>query len=46
MNIDVFCEMESGPTGEVQFILKDEFLNLFHSMIMNLRDLPVFRTTE
>jgi hypothetical protein len=41
INIDVFCEMDFGPTGEVQFILKAKFLNLFHLMIMNLWDLPV-----
>jgi hypothetical protein len=45
MNIDVFCEMDYGSTEEVQFILKEEFMNLFHSTIMNLWDLLVLGTT-
>jgi hypothetical protein len=45
MNIDVFWEMGSEPTREVQFIPKPDFINLFNSTIMHLRDLPVFGTT-
>jgi hypothetical protein len=45
MNIDVFWEMGSELTGEVQFIPKPDFLNLFNSTIMHLWDLPVFGTT-
>jgi hypothetical protein len=45
MNINVFYEMDSGSKREVKFLPKDEFMKLFHSTIMNLRDLPVFRTT-
>jgi hypothetical protein len=45
MNFDVFWEMDYGPTGEVQFIPKADFMNLFHSMIMNIRDLTVLQTT-
>jgi hypothetical protein len=44
MYIDVFYEMESGLNGEVQCLLKYEFLNLFHLKTMHLWNLPVFET--
>jgi hypothetical protein len=45
MNIDVFWEMAPDELGGMQFMPKPEFVNLFNSTIMNLRDLPVFGTT-
>jgi hypothetical protein len=30
--------------GDMHFIAKNEFINLFNLTIMNLRDLPVFGT--
>jgi hypothetical protein len=45
MNIDVFWEMAPDELGGMQFMPKPEFVNLFNSTIMNLRDLPVFDTT-
>jgi hypothetical protein len=44
MNIDVFLEMAPDGLGGMQFVPKLEFVNLFNSTIMNLRDLPVFGT--
>jgi hypothetical protein len=45
MNIDVFWEMDPNELGGMQFVPKPEFVNLFNSTIMNLRDLLVFSTT-
>jgi hypothetical protein len=45
MNIDLFWEMCSELIGEVKFIPNLDFINLFNSTIMHLRDLPVFGTT-
>jgi hypothetical protein len=46
INIDMFFKKDSRPIGKVQFIPKDDFLNLLHSMIMKLWDLPVFETND
>lgn len=45
MHPDVFWELDPDVTGDMHFIPKNEFINLFKSTIMNLRDLPVFGTT-
>jgi hypothetical protein len=45
MNIDVFWSIAPDELGGMQFVPKPEFINLFNSTIMNLRDLPVFGTT-
>jgi hypothetical protein len=45
MNTDVFWEMAPDGLGGMQFVPKSDFINLFNSTIMNLRDLPVFGTT-
>jgi hypothetical protein len=45
MHPDVFWELALDGTGDMHFIPKKEFINLFNSTIMNLRDLPVFGTT-
>jgi hypothetical protein len=45
MHPDVFWELALDGTGDMNFIPKYEFINLFNSTIMNLRDLPVFGTT-
>ena len=45
MNIDVFWEMAPDGLGGMQFVPKLDFINLFNSTIMNLRDLPIFGTT-
>jgi hypothetical protein len=45
MNIDVFWDIASDGLGGMQFVPKLEFINIFNSTIMNLRDLPVFSTT-
>jgi len=45
MNIDVFWSVAPDNMGGMQFVPKLEFINLFNSTIMNLRDLPVFGTT-
>jgi hypothetical protein len=46
MHLDVFWELASDGTGDMHFIPKKEFINLFNSTIMNLRNLPVFGTTN
>jgi hypothetical protein len=45
MHINVFWEMAPDGIGGIQFVPKSEFINLFNSTIMNLRDLLVFGTT-
>jgi hypothetical protein len=45
MHTDVFWEMAPDGIGGMQFVPKEDFINLFNSTIMNLRDLPVFGTT-
>jgi hypothetical protein len=45
MNIDVFWSIAPDELGGMQFIPNPEFINLFNSTIMNLRDLPMFGTT-
>jgi len=45
MNIDVFWTITPDKLGGMQFVSKPEFINIFNSTIMNLRDLPVFGTT-
>jgi hypothetical protein len=45
MNIDVFWSVTPDELGGMQFMPKLEFINLFNSTIMNLRDFPVFGTT-
>jgi hypothetical protein len=45
MNIDVFWSIAPDELGGMQFVSKPDFINLFNSTIMNLRDLPVFGTT-
>jgi hypothetical protein len=45
MNISVFWDLAPDAMGGMQFVSKPEFINLFNSTIMNLRDLPVFGTT-
>jgi hypothetical protein len=45
MNIDVFWSIAPDELGGMQFVPKPDFINLFNSTIMNLRDLPVFGTT-
>lgn len=42
MNIDVFWTIAPDELGGMHFMPKPEFINLFNSTIMNLRDLPVF----
>jgi hypothetical protein len=46
MNPYIFWELSLNGTGDMHFIPKKEFINLFNSTIMNLRDLPVFNTTS
>jgi hypothetical protein len=46
MYIDVFWKMVPDELGGMKFIPKLDFVNLFNSTIMNLRDLPVFNTTH
>jgi hypothetical protein len=43
---DVFWELSPDGTKDMHFIPKNEFINLFNSTIMNLRDLLVFGTTD
>jgi hypothetical protein len=45
MHPNIFWEIALDGTGDMQFVPKKEFINLFNSTIMNLRDLPVFGTT-
>jgi hypothetical protein len=45
MHTDVFWEMAPDGIEGMQFMPKLEFVNLFSSTIVNLRDLPVFDTT-
>jgi hypothetical protein len=45
MNFSVFWDLAPDTMGGMQFIPKPEFINLFNSSIMNLRDLPVFDTS-
>jgi hypothetical protein len=45
MHTDVFWEMAPDGIRGMQFVPKSDFINLFNSTIMNLRDLPVFGTT-
>jgi hypothetical protein len=45
MHTDVFWEIALDGTRDMQFVPRKEFINLFNSTIMNLRDLPVFGTT-
>jgi hypothetical protein len=44
MNIDVFWRISLDRLGGMQFVPKPEFINLFNSTIMNLRELLVFGT--
>jgi len=46
MHPDVFWEIALDGTGDMKFVLKMDFIDLFNSTIMNLRDLPVFGTTS
>jgi hypothetical protein len=46
MNIDVFWSIAQDELGGMKFFPKPEFINLFNSTIMNLRDLLVFGTTD
>jgi hypothetical protein len=45
MNIYVFWSISPDELGGMQFVPKPEFINLFNSTIMNLRDLPMSSTT-
>jgi hypothetical protein len=45
INIDVFWSVSPDKLGGMKFVPKPDFINLFNSMIMNLRELPVFGTT-
>jgi hypothetical protein len=45
MNIEVFLDMDPYELGGMQFMPRQKFINLFKSIIMNLRDLLVFGTT-
>jgi hypothetical protein len=45
MHTYIFWEMDPNGAGDIQFVPKEGFINLFNSTIMNLRDLPVFGTT-
>jgi hypothetical protein len=45
MNINVFWSVTPDELGGMQFVPKSEFINMFNSTIMNLRDLLVFGTT-
>jgi hypothetical protein len=45
MNISVFWDLAPDSMGGMQFVPKPNFINLFNSTIMHLRDLPVFGTT-
>ena len=45
MNIVVFWDMVLDTMGGMQFVSKTEFINLFNSTIMHLKDLQVFGTT-
>jgi hypothetical protein len=45
MNIDVFWDMAPDSIGGMHFFPKPEFINLFNSIIMKLRDLLVYETT-
>jgi hypothetical protein len=45
MHTDVFWEMAPDGIIGMQFVPKEDFINLFNSTIMNLRDLPIFGTT-
>jgi hypothetical protein len=42
MNISVFWDLAPDAMGGMQFVPNPEFINLFNSTIMHLRDLPVF----
>jgi hypothetical protein len=44
MKIDIFWSVAPYELGGMQFVPKQEVINLFNSTIMNLRDLPVFST--
>jgi hypothetical protein len=46
MNIDVFWDIYPDKWGGIQFMPKLEFINIFNSIIMNLRDLLAFDTTS
>jgi hypothetical protein len=46
MNIDFFWSIAPDALGGMQFVPKPEFINLFKATIMNLMDLPVFKTTD
>jgi len=46
MHPNVFWELAPDGTRDMHFVPKKEFINLFNSTIMNLRDLPVFGTTN
>ena len=45
MHTDVFWDIVPYGIGGMQVVPKEEFINVFNSTIMNLRDLPVFGTT-
>jgi hypothetical protein len=45
MNIDVFWTIAPNELGDMQFVPKLKFINLFNSTTMNLKDLLVFDTT-
>jgi hypothetical protein len=45
MSIDAFWSIALDELGGMQFVSKPEFINLFKSTIMKLKDLPVFGTT-
>jgi hypothetical protein len=45
-NISVFWDLVVDSTGDIHFVPKSYFINLFNSIFMHLRDLPVFGTTS
>jgi hypothetical protein len=46
MHIDFFWEIATDITRDMPFRPRKDFINLFNSTIMNLRDLLVFGTTS
>jgi hypothetical protein len=45
INIVVFWELVPYTMGGMQFVSNPDFINLFNSTIMHLRDIPIFVTT-
>jgi hypothetical protein len=45
LNISVFWDLTPDSMGGMQFFPNSDFINLFNSTIMHLRELPIFRTT-